>query len=436
MDEYGSACTVHPERCQQYLGRPGEGFLPQWTPALILLVYAIVIAASVHLPFWANKSSSPQYLSSSGLPIELTRTGMVNVFLVMLIAINMPFFLAMLSSTPCETALGGCNSISCVCANYLLPFGYVFMFVCILYGSLLLVRMLREMRPRSWKEMVEDGCWGCFMSAVKVILALACFGPTLTAIFPALETTYVTDPYAKEHYWGNTLHGVGVTVFPLVLILITFVWYVGHHAHKARGSAPVPFPKRGAFARLAFILLTAVVGVSFGVAAVKKLGALGDDHTNYCNQAVTKDSCKNWLEHPVGLHRPELAAFSGFGGSLPVVPAHKTINDPTKPPYTCQWAEPSPVNFTAAQLLYTTDAWLVEHGSKGRCIKKECELVGKSWAIALEFCLLWLMFMYSFSFAAPDAVVLSGGCRLAASRKLPQAALSPAADKSAGAERV
>ena len=209
-------------------------------------MYAIVIAASVHLPFWANKSSSPQYLSSSGLPIELTRTGMVNVFLVMLIAINMPFFLAMLSSTPCETALGGCNSISCVCANYLLPFGYVFMFVCILYGSLLLVRMLREMRPRSWKEMVEDGCWGCFMSAVKVILALACFGPTLTAIFPALETTYVTDPYAKEHYWGNTLHGVGVTVFPLVLILITFVWYVGHHAHKARGSAPVPFPKRGA----------------------------------------------------------------------------------------------------------------------------------------------------------------------------------------------
>ena len=133
MDKYGSACTVHPERCQQYLGRPGEGFLPQWTPALILLVYAIVIAASVHLPFWANKSSSPQYLSSSGLPIELTRTGMVNVFLVMLIAINMPFFLAMLSSTPCETALGGCNSISCVCANYLLPFGYVFMFVCLLY---------------------------------------------------------------------------------------------------------------------------------------------------------------------------------------------------------------------------------------------------------------------------------------------------------------
>ena len=262
MDKYGSACTVHPERCQQYLGRPGEGFLPQWTPALILLVYAIVIAASVHLPFWANKSSSPQYLSSSGLPIELTRTGMVNVFLVMLIAINMPFFLAMLSSTPCETALGGCNSISCVCANYLLPFGYVFMFVCLLYGSLLLVRMLREMRPRSWKEMVEDGCWGCFMSAVKVILALACFGPTLTAIFPALETTYVTDPYAKEHYWGNTLHGVGVTVFPLVLTLITFVWYVGHHAYKARGSAPVPFPKRGAFARLAFILLTRLASAS------------------------------------------------------------------------------------------------------------------------------------------------------------------------------
>ena len=28
---------------------------------------------------------------------------------------------------------------------------------------------------------------------------------------------------------------------------------------------------------------------------------------------------------------------------------------------------------------------------------------------ALEFCLLWLMFMYCFSFAAPDAVVLSGG---------------------------
>ena len=67
---------------------------------------------------------------------------MVNICLVMLIAINVPFFLAMHSSTPCETAIGGCNTISCVCANYLLATLFM-LFVCLLYTSLLLVRMLR-----------------------------------------------------------------------------------------------------------------------------------------------------------------------------------------------------------------------------------------------------------------------------------------------------
>ena len=77
----------------------------------------------------------------------------------------------------------------------------------------------------TFKEAVEEGYWGCLMSVFKAILALACFGPTLTAIFPALETTYV-----NEHYFGNQLHGLGVTLFPLAAIGITFVWYIGDHA--------------------------------------------------------------------------------------------------------------------------------------------------------------------------------------------------------------
>ena len=144
----------------------------------------------------------------------------------------------------------------------------------------------------------------------------------------------------------------------------------------------------------------------------------------------------------MGLNRPELASFIGFNPTHPnvghpVVPAHKSIHDPTQPPYTCQWVEPTPIEFTAAQLLYTTDAWLEEHGRKGRCIKKECELV-RSWTIALEFCLLWLMLVYCFSFLPRPTrwSYLSGGCREAASRKLPRAALSPVANKSADAERV
>ena len=101
-----------------------------------------------------------------GLPLIVTRSGIMQIFLIMVFAINVrsawrrslpsrslsippyisraqcPMIVAMFSDRPCETGLGGCFTISCVCANYIWQ-GYVFMFLLAL-GSYVLPQGPRQ----------------------------------------------------------------------------------------------------------------------------------------------------------------------------------------------------------------------------------------------------------------------------------------------------
>ena len=129
----------------------------------------------------------------------------------------------------------------------------------------------------TFKEVVEEGYWGCLMSVFKAILALACFGPTLTAIFPALETTYVNFALWQSAAWSRR-HPLPSRRHWDYLCVVHW-----RSRLKTRGCAPAPFPRRGAFARFALIesiLLTLVMGVCYEAAGMPALGALDDDHTN------------------------------------------------------------------------------------------------------------------------------------------------------------
>jgi len=129
----------------------------------------------------------------------------------------------MFSDQPCETGLGGCFTISCVCANYIWQ-GYVFMFCAFALGTYSLYRVIaKEMHPQSLAEVL-DGTVPKKIAFMKSLALICAFAPAMTGIFSFNYTTDLNDPYDLQHNINVVLHAIGA--FSLALFsVIVLVWF-------------------------------------------------------------------------------------------------------------------------------------------------------------------------------------------------------------------
>jgi len=346
----------------------------------------------------------------------------------------------MFSDQPCETGLGGCFTISCVCANYIWQ-GYVFMFCAFALGTYSLYRVIaKEMHPQSLAEVL-DGTVPKKIAFMKSLALICAFAPAMTGIFSFNYTTDLNDPYDLQHNINVVLHAIGA--FSLALFsVIVLVWFFARQVGESGLRAGLCH--RGVWVRvLAFLLLIiSLVGWALNLFINPLNPRRGeDDMSNFCHTIRDADTCDKWptsLEPvPAPPPMPPTAPRENHnfvplpqlpvdrkglldpGGRLDIMYSLGNGNDEmlgldlqllnqllgfnALPGYTCKWIE---TPLTARQLFYSGREWMAEQPA-GRCIKHKCELASHSLIIAWEYCALWAMFVYAAAFAIPDAIFLS-----------------------------
>ena len=103
---------------------------------------------SPNSPDWAPLEHSidpPMFLCGMGLlPLDCGISGLLVIVSIMAFAFTVTFFSFLSYATPCETGVGRCKTISCVCGNVFFE-GYVFMFCCLSMTSVILVQRFSKM---------------------------------------------------------------------------------------------------------------------------------------------------------------------------------------------------------------------------------------------------------------------------------------------------
>lgn len=138
-------------------------------------------------------------------------SGLLAVFVLLVIGFVPTFFLLLASPDPCDTALGACGSISCVCGNFLQQ-GYVWMFVTLFVASMLLMKEFVSLPGRVNRRV----------RALKTTLAAASLLLCLTAIFPEHFSMDASDPELFFFAAGYALHGFGLGIASLLLVFLPF----------------------------------------------------------------------------------------------------------------------------------------------------------------------------------------------------------------------
>jgi hypothetical protein len=116
-----SICAEDPSLCQQRL----EG--AEFVTLSLLLVGPVMV--SLLLPCLASrtrrpshrevdKAISPELCDPCGLPEVCASSGVLAALATLAFTIIPVSFLLLLTPQPCDTAFGGCGSISCVCGSY------------------------------------------------------------------------------------------------------------------------------------------------------------------------------------------------------------------------------------------------------------------------------------------------------------------------------
>lgn len=355
-----------------------RSFLTASENAAILTIELIPVLISFLLPIAYAYATRGEYrLGVCAMSVNCN-SGMFVLLFILLVAFSVPFY-GMLWSTdsPCETPLGACNTISCVCGNYVWK-GYVFMFFCLALGSYRLYgHIAREMEPLVFESGAFRSCHLCCPAVSKILILCGSLGIVLTGIFPDSETTKVTDPVQLYGITG-ALHTLGLVVGGIFAVLYPYMWYL---AVVDKG----PYGRAGVVIRTVYIafIIWYLIGMSFSADRAPL------DLSNFCSERTDQFSCENW---PCPMPR-----------SLADGTHHYThLHDALEPRYNCKYISET---LSESQSLYASKAWLREH--EGLCVKHECTLYYNAIAVVWEFGWLWLVFTYFASFTMSDSVQLS-----------------------------
>lgn len=375
-------CQTDPSRCQSRLSTSEE--------ASLAIVQVVALLVCVLAPVIDREGS---FL---GTPNLLSVGGYVLLF-VMFYAFTLIYWgLLITPDLPCSGPMGACNTISCVCGNYVFQ-GYVFMFCMLSLGSYTIVRQLGSQMPPfslypARQTTAAAGAWW----AVVVIKSLALFGASAivwTGIFPYVEVQTIFPDVEIFNILAR-LHVFGMAFGMAFVVAVPYGWFVW--TRKSRNVAT-----RSIISRSLLIVCLAAYGILMTVAAGDEAFS-ADQPSNYCGQRFTREACNAWPcaggESSDALAAAKLATAGHHDPS--------TVGPPnfldSSPEYTCEWVE------TAIPLLvynYSTTEYLDAHA--GQCFRSSCPLYGHALVMVLEFGALFLFFYYAMSYGTPDLVAIA-----------------------------
>ena len=340
---------------------------------------------------------------------------MLTLFFVALVAFLVGFFQLHAEPHPCVTALGGCSTISCVCANYYFQ-GYVFMFVLLTLVSLELIKEVNKGFPlENYGDMrgaikPKHASFQQHFTRAQYTFALMLI--TLTGVFPAISTD--SDNRDEGDGMGdisNELHTFGVLAACGTLVLGQLVRAMIFCDWSCRQTIPWPaddallqdeaadnlqdvrttlqalirsspraakvhkYVYRFAwFGFATFFAYYSGTSTLFTTAHHKKYASLATDTSNFCLGIGSRAECEVWPQNDV-----RMSSNSTCWDNIKI----------PQPLYTCAWLEGD---------LYNRDATPADDATapvvSSYCDKVKCPLFERSRAMVLEFAVLFLALAY------------------------------------------
>lgn len=309
----------------------------------------------------------PMFLCGVGLlSLDCGLSGLLTINFCALFAFVITFYSLLLSDHPCTTALGECQTISCVCGNVIRE-GYAFMFALLLLTSSILVQRFSRMVQH---HRVQH-------RMLKPTLILGSLLLTLTGIFP--------ERYDQSGTMGGFLrvmyaaHMVGIGGGCLLLLWVPYLWFVEHWwTHRAQ------VPLRSLFARTCYFLSA----LAYFILLYSGEPGLEDFNVQYCTMLKSQAECEAW---PVLNQTACAQAQACIQGSDASVCAGMV-----QPNFRCRWSRTD--SFTSWTRLIAPPDYIDDNS----CIRAECPLEAYSQGVAVEFGLLLLVLTYVASFALHD----------------------------------
>jgi len=319
----------------------------------------------------------PMFLGGVGLlPLDCGHSGLLTVIVILILAFVVTFYASLTSLQPCNSALGECRTISCVCGNEI-PQGYVFMFCSLSITSLILVQRVSRFphhnRPqhRTFKSLFLLGA-----------LLLTC-----TAVFPEMYD----DDGRTSGAFGllYSLHLLGVFGSAGLTVGVPAAWFVNHwRTHRA------DVPMRSLLARVVYI----VAQFAFGIAFMVTSGSVHDQTNHYCSYLQTEAECNGYpllsadqCDTLLGCIHDHTSTRVGNGS------VDASCDLLIQPNFKCHWRQEQ--DLTPWTLLLAPSGFVDQAAN---CIKKDCPLFAYARGVSLEFAVLLLTLCYVTSFGLHD----------------------------------
>ncbi|KAL3921495.1 MAG: hypothetical protein SGPRY_004885, partial [Prymnesium sp.] len=151
------------------------------------------------------------------LPIECATSAHIAILFAMVMAILPLFFMLILSTAPCATAIGACATISCAAGNVYVE-GYAVVLLTIMLTSAFLVR-----------DFAALHCVTNSQRRLRAGLVMGSLGLQLTGIFPMHFSKHApgTDNW---YFYALSLHALGLVFAGTTLVNVPFVcfWRARH----------------------------------------------------------------------------------------------------------------------------------------------------------------------------------------------------------------
>jgi hypothetical protein len=290
-----------------------------------------------------DRAISPDLCEPCGLPEVCASSGVIAALATLAFTIIPVSFFLLLTPAPCDTAFGGCGSISCVCGSYYIQ-GYVFMFATLLLLSTMLLRELGSLNPRT---RGQRHCRAAMCAGSLAIL--------LTGIYPEHLELDGDRNLDAAYSAAFALHALGLTAACTLTVAVPFGWMVvTRHQLGDRVAS-----RRLLAVRASHVALAMAASVAF--AAVRAHA----DVTDYCQ--------------PLGGSAAACAAWPAMPS-----PACATIQRPTR--YRCGYVN-NTLTADATRLLPAE--YVAAH--RAACRKDRCTLYVNARSIACEFASLFFI---------------------------------------------
>ena len=342
----------------------------------------------------------PQAPRIAGLPIAVSTSGGYIPLFIATFAFTVIFFELLTGLTlPCTGPVADCNTISCICGNYLFQ-GYVFMFFTLGLGAYIIFKTTSDtMRPFAANN-VDNKSWDFYIVlAVKLGILFGAAAVVWTGIFPFEEAKNIWAPVAIFDRLA-ALHIAGLALALFFVDVVPFLWFC--HTRKKREVSVRALVSRCVVmgALLIYIIAWAFTSGSSTLS--------GDDVSNFCAQRVNQAQCEmfpcyNDNASSVFTDLSDAAQTASVVNNLRIGlgPQHGVITNP--PRYTCVW-DPVPVPENVQN--YSLPYYVTALNNKG-CRKDKCTIFGNALSIMLEFGVLMLMFYYALAYGVPDAAAIA-----------------------------